>query len=424
MVKRKQIATVTFLLGIFASLIAFLNVVSNTTLRTQIIVSNSSIGSDLKVEPHFNGNYYSTAQFSGLEDKLLSIRNEDNQPIINGITTLHYETSGIYGSRIVSFVNFSTYFDIITEGNKFPPNVWFKSSMRDAIDYNNEPSNNHSGAIVSRSVLNINDLKIGDLIDVTHHYYNLSAGIIQREVITAKIVQVIDVMPGIYQTYYYWGSTDEFVTLDTGILKSHVNVSYSTEVSQLIDLNLDSENNQTIIESYINDASVNFTGSNTYQYYEQRWNDLNYNPYEGLMGLSGFFGIIYLIFFIIGTQLAFGLAVLISASQKENRYYTGILLSRGFGKKGVFKFILSQFVIIYLIAFIGGISSGIISSLTSTNLLNILTPSTRGFHFPIYVNVFDLFAVLGAITGISFLIYVITYIFEMRKPIADYMHKF
>ena len=104
--------------------------------------------------------------------------------------------------------------------------------------------------------------------------------------------------------------------------------------------------------------------------------------------------------------------------------YTGILLSRGFGKRGVFKFILSQFVIIYLIAFIFGIPSGFITSLASTNLLNTLNTANRGFNFPIFVNGLDLFAVLGAITGISFLIYIITYIFEMRKSIADYMHKF
>lgn len=424
MVKRKQIATVTFLLGIFASLITFLNVVTNTTLRTQIIVSNSYIGSDLKLVPQFQDNINATSQFLGLENKLLSIRNEGNQSIINRVTTLHYESSDNFDSRVVSFVNFSAYFGIITEGNKFPPNIWFESSMRDVIDYNNKPLNNHSGAIVSRSVLILNDLEIGDLIDVTHSYYNLSADEDQEQIITAKIIQVIDVMPGIYQSYFYWGRIDETITLDIGILTITEDVLHATEVSQLIDLNLDAENNRTIIESYIRNATVNYTGYDPFRFYEQRWNDLNYNPYGGLMGPTGFFGIVYLIFVIIGTQLAFGLAVLISASQKENRFYTGILLSRGFGKRGIFKFILSQFVIIYLVAFMVGIPSGFITSLASTNLLNILTPTTRGFNFPIFVNVLDLFAVLGAITGISFLIYIITYIFEMRKSIADYMHKF
>ncbi len=422
MVKRKQIATVTFLLGIFASLITFLNVVSNTTLRTQIIASNSLIGSDLKLEPQFQDTINSTAQLSELENLLLSIRNEDNESIINRVTTLHSETSDSF-DRVISFVNFSTYFNIISEGNKFTPNTRFKSSMRDAIDYN-RVTNNFTGAIVSRSVLNLNDLKIGDVINVTHSYYNLSADEDQEQIITAKIVQVIDVMPGIYQSYSYWGSDYEIITLDIGILNITEDVLHATEVSQLIDLNLDAENNRNIIESYIRSATVNYTGYDRFRFYEQRWNDVNYNPYGGSIGASGFFGIVYLIFVVIGTQLAFGLAVLISASQRENRSFTGILLSRGFGKRGIFKFIFSQFIIIYLIAFIFGIPSGFITSLASTNLLNTLATTSRGFNFPIYFNGLELFAVLGAITGISFLIYIITYIFEMRKSIADYMHKF
>jgi hypothetical protein len=130
-----------------------------------------------------------------------------------------------------------------------------------------------------------------------------------------------------------------------------------------------------------------------------------------------------MIIIIIAAQLALALAVIISSVQQENRHYFGILLARGFGKSGVFKFLFSQIFIIYFLGLLFGIIAGIIGGNVIMYLLNSIVFRQLGF-LPVVMNPFDLIQIIGIIIGVSLVIFLISYLFEMRKSIDEYLRNF
>ena len=140
------------------------------------------------------------------------------------------------------------------------------------------------------------------------------------------------------------------------------------------------------------------------------------------MNISGFFWLGYMIIIIIASQLAMALAVIISSVHQENRHFFGILLARGYGKIEVFKFLFSQISIIYFVGLLIGITSGLLGGNIIMFLLNAII--FRDLFLPVVMNPFDLIQIIGIIVGVSLIIFLISYLFEMRKSIDQYLRNF
>ena len=189
----------------------------------------------------------------------------------------------------------------------------------------------------------------------------------------------------------------------------------------MIDINPEIEDDSEVLKSMLNNASSGYVEYTNFHFYNQNWDDLNYKME---FSESGFYGIIYLEFIMIGVLLAFGLAILILSFQRENKYFNGVLLARGFGRIGLLKLILSQISIIYIIGILTGLLSGIITSFSFLKIIIAMSYGSGLISLPLFVNILELVQILGIIVLSSFVIYLVSYYFEAKKNITEYFHKF
>ena len=208
---------------------------------------------------------------------------------------------------------------------------------------------------------------------------------------------------------------------DISTVNQDKNLLHGIDIYQMIDIDPDIEDDPAVLTEMLNNASSGYVGYTGIEFYDQNWNDLNYK-----MDLSegGVYGIIYLEFVVIGVLLAFGLAILILSFQRENKYFNGVLLARGFGRINLLKLILSQIYIIFLIGISTGLLSGLITSFSLIKMATAINYGSGIISFPIYANVLELVEILGIIILSSFVIYLVSYYFEAKKNITEYFHKF
>ncbi len=422
MVKRKQYKTVILLVGIFTSLLVFTNVFLNSSSRYDLMFDNVRIGGDVRVYYNNEGRPISnTSDIELFESQLKSYKTSDNETLINQVVTCYsgWESDEYYGQRY--YLDIEKYLDIIQEDDKKLPIGDFVSKIESLIDYNKNSSNTIPGVIVNSGFLTLNKLEIGDLYTMFHHYYNTTASELQNISTSVRIMVSTDVMPGLYLTYGYWGSYTENMIIDINSVNPDKDLLYGDGFIQMIDIDPDIEEDTEVLEEMLNNATIDYVEITYLRFYNQNWDDLNY---ELSVSDSGIYGIIYLEFLMIGVLLAFGLAILILSFQRENKYFNGVLLARGFGRIGLLKLILSQIFIIFQIGILTGLVSGFLTSISFLKITAIMNYGAGLFSFPIFMNALELFQILGIIVLSSVVIYLVSYYFESKKNITQYFHKF
>ncbi|QEE16508.1 FtsX-like permease family protein [Promethearchaeum syntrophicum] len=419
MVKRKQYKTVILLVGIFTSLLVFTNVFLNSMSRYDLMVYNVSVGADAKVwydnEEMFIS---STAKTELLESQLKSYKTFDNETLINEVLTCYYDRDFRDAKY---YLDFEKYLNIIQEDNKNLPINNFVSKIENLIEYNKNSSNTSPGVIVDSGFLALNKLEIGDFFTFPYQFYNSSSMELENKQITVRIMVTTDVMPGLFLVSGFWGSYEENMIVDINSINQDSDLLYGDKFFQMIDINVDVEENPEVLEVMLKNATSGYIGIDDINFYIQNWNDLNY---ELSADESGIYGIIYLEFLMIGVLLAFGLAILILSFQRENKYFNGVLLARGFGRRGLLILISSQISIIFLIGIFTGLGSGLLTSIPLLKITTIMSFGSGLFSFPLFANVLELVKILGIIVLSSFVIYLVSYYFESKKNITQYFHKF
>ncbi len=423
MVRRKQYRTVILLVGIFTSLLVFTNVFLNSFSRYEIMIDNMDVGSDVAVlYNNEDMSIVNTSEIDLLESQLKSYTTSDNETLINQVLTSYTEmTSDEYNSEKI-YTDIEGYLDIIQEGDKKLPSRDFVSKIEDVIDYNKDPLNTIPGVIVNSAFLTLNNLEIDDLYSFTHSFFNYSSMEIQNETISVKIIVSINVMPGFYvfsgQLSF---SYRERMIIDISSVNQDKNLLHGIDILQMIDIDTDVEDDPEVLEGILNNVTSEYFEYAWFAFFDQNWDNLSYNL---ALDETGFYGIVYLEFLMIGVLLAFGLAILILSFQRENKYFNGVLLARGFGRIGLLKLITSQISIIFLIGILTGLLSGFITSFSLLKFVTIMNYGGGNISFPLFVNILELAEILGMIVLSSFVIYLVSYYFESRKNITEYFHKF
>jgi hypothetical protein len=423
MVRRKQYRTVILLVGIFTSLLVFTNVFINSFSRYEIIMDNIQVGSDVKLT-YFNNDMSiaNTSDFDLLEYQLKSYKTPDNETIIDQVLTSYTEMTSDSFNSMRFYIDIEKYLNIIQEDDKILPTGDYVSNIEELIDYNKNSSNLIPGVIVNSAFMTLNRLELGDLFTFTHSFFNSSSLTLQNESISVKILVSLDAMPGFYAFSGQWSYANrERMLIDISSVNQDMNLLHGIEIYQFIDINPEIEDDPVVLEGIFRNITSGFIGNIGFQFYEQNWNNLNYKLDSEI---SGFYGIVYLEFLMIGVLLAFGLAILILSFQRENKYFNGVLLARGFGRIGLLKLILSQISIIFLIGILTGLLSGFITSFSLLKIVVIMNYGRGLISFPLFVNAVELFEILGIIVLSSFGIYLIAYYFEAKKNITEYFHKF
>jgi len=422
MVKRKQYKTVILLVGIFTALLVFTNVFLNSFSRYDIIMNNMEIGSDFQGSiKDETMNITSTYDVEALESQMKSYKTTENETIINEVLTCYNEMAKNGYYKDIYLFDIEKYLDIIKEDGKKLPHNNYISQIKGLIEYNKDPDNEIPGIIVNTGFLALNRLELGDSYTFDHGYYNSSSSVFKIDKIEVKILVATDVMPGLFLVSNQWGERDEIIISDINSVNQDKNLLHGFEIFHMVDMDTDIEDERDVLIEILNNATTNYTDYRHYQFYNQNWNDLDIKLD---LTESGIYGIIYMEFTMIGVLMGFGLAILILSFQRENKYFNGVLLARGFGRKGLLKLILSQISIIFLIGILSGLLSGFLTSFSFLQIAIVMNYGQGVISLPVFFNVIELVEILGIIVLSSFVIYLIAYYFESKKNITEYFHRF
>ena len=124
--------------------------------------------------------------------------------------------------------------------------------------------------------------------------------------------------------------------------------------------------------------------------------------------------------------IAIGMAFLLIHYNKSNGQLYGILITRGYGKRGIFKFIFSLIWITLLISYGLGITMGVLGTVISFQSLSKLEsflPSYGNFMIPLKIYWPNIVVILVSIPVVIYTLFSISYLLECRKTTTNFFRK-
>jgi hypothetical protein len=283
-------------------------------------------------------------------------------------------------------------------------------------------------------------LNIGDIYYIDYRYYDsrlpLDTAFDYGFYIPVRIVAVAEYFPGVYVQYINF---NPFIEISVNAKTEHIVMDISglpfqgqnymlhaPNLRVLVNINEKVESEIDDMEHYLSSRTEtefrSFARGN-YEFYIDKFVSLQNSESTQINPLL-VYKIGYLIFIVVLIQVALGLPILLSSVRRKEQHFYGILMSRGLGKKGVFRFMLGELFIIYFLAIIGGLGIGLLSSTLTLFFGKNYNPYNFGQKFRIFVNPIDLLVILGSVIGVSLLIFVVGFLYDTRKSISDYLYKF
>ncbi|UYP44562.1 hypothetical protein NEF87_000847 [Candidatus Lokiarchaeum ossiferum] len=459
MLRRKQYKILILVLALFSSLFSFSNIYLNSNARYNYLSENYIVGADITATLHkYSENITKISELHNLENTLLNYQvPETDKYLINNVLSYYKEDYDVNNPDwSIYVIEFEKYFKIIGENNKNYPSSAFKQSFKEVIKYNNdflkieeEPSidnqddNNRSskgepaigelmsipltscqvpGIIVNDLFLENNGVKVGDLLDVKHRSYDLDTHTPYFSKLRCKILSSLNIFPGLYTEYVYQTKNDEVILFDASFLEIPDYCLPSSHIYQMIDIDPTVESDPKILEAYIENCTSDFsTLYKELDFYDQ---DFKMLELDTSLDILGFYTVLYIDFIIVGILIAFGLSIVLIALEREKKYFNGVLLARGFGKKGLLSLILTELFVLFFIAILFGLGIGVVFSTVLVKMDRTLDPSKSAIDLPIFINLFDIIGIISLIIGLSFGISYFIYKNEARKKISTFFHKF
>ncbi len=415
MVRQKQYVRIILLSSIFIASLIFSNMTVNTLVRQNNIITNYKVGADVQYSYIVTGNEFSdTTDLDKFEEELNQIKISDENFLFDEITHV-YQTKQILGtlSNYNFFVNFTEYLSILEHNSKKLPTDDLIDEINNAIEFNNNLSSDHAGIIVSSSFLENNGYFLGDTV-IIHHTssVNFTSGRNIEKYISAKIIGVIDLMPGLYMDEK---NRDSFVAIDNHVFNYSREVFPSKEIIELININSDVDITDENIQNYIaNSTTYSFTNYE-YNFYNYNWDLVDSSSFNSLS--VPFIGIFYFNILIIGLILTVGISILVFSAQDESKAMYGELIVRGFGKRGIYALISNQILVSFIISIIVGTISGTIMSFAFSKVY-LLSLGGGILNLPVYFNIIEFLVIIGIVISFTWLFLIIAFIRYSRQEIS------
>jgi ABC-type antimicrobial peptide transport system permease subunit len=243
--------------------------------------------------------------------------------------------------------------------------------------------------------------------------------------ISCKIVDQMDIIPGIDPgVMEIDGYSSEFVghlTIDSSCLNMHPSLLDGFEMIQLINYNTSLQIPQEVLEAKFKNLLEVYSHYQVFAFYEEI-SDVSYTAFSAG---SGYYGIVYMDLLVIGVFFSISIALFLNTTIQQDRFMYGILLSRGFGRKGVIKYAISQWLVIVIIPLIISIIIGGISAIMFAKIIQFMTlRSLSLFSVPVYANFLELGLIFAGIFIVSFIMSILPFILGSKKEISQYLHKF
>jgi len=435
-IRRKPYITVMVIFGLFISAFSFASIAIQSVSLYDTISKNVAVGGDIRVEMQQmsytndplgewklldNYNIYSNYDIQLLEEEIKNLTIGDSYKLGRDVVTIFTEITNSYTISIYYF-DFAKYLKIITEGNKFLPEKSLISKFEDAIKYNSKNTNNMPGIIVNSEFLEFTKLKINDQFDFTHTFWNQTRLTVESEDIETKILNSVDIAPGITgykQNLEKWEKIVVFFDVNQLGYVNSTKVLHSLKIYQLIDIVP-----YTLSPTTFKDLcgkQITMTVYSSISVYYQNWNDINDLPQP----FKGIKNVISIELLSMGILIAFGLAIIITFTIRNDQEVNGVLLSRGFGKIGVYNLILVELFNIFLIP---SCISLIYSLIFTKPLLNILNHTFNlypvNWNLPLVFDTTQILSSIILIPIISIIIFTIVFSFQTKKSISSFFKHF
>lgn len=424
--QKKRMYMIMFLVCGFCGILIQSNVYINSKYEYDRMYQNLHIGADCSGYFRTEGVIMNNSILQQIEDTFYSLNTSTGENIVLSSTYIRRDKMAPT-EAIIDYVNFSLYYDMLFQDGHVLPETNLQLSIESLIDQLNKSS--YVLGFADEDFLYYHDLDVGDLYTFSHEYNNFSESFppdrrLSME-FTCKIVDQMDIIPGIDPgVMEIDGDTSEIaghLTIDSSCLDMHPSLLHGGEIFQLIDYNESLQISQTELESQFKNLLVDYSHYQAFAFYED-YSDVSYTAFSSG---SGYYGIVYMDLLVIGVFFSIAIALFLSTAIQKDRYIHGILLSRGFGRKRVIKYALSQWFVVIMIPLIVSIIIGGLSAIIFAKILQFMTlRSISLFSVPINVNFWELGIIFSGILGISFLISILPFILRSKKEISHFLHKF
>ena len=463
LIRRKPYRQMIFMLSLFTSLLVFANVNINTLHREDMVKENFETGADIQMKLASPLN--STDQLYGctpmilnisdlveFEEKVIQIKNNDDNFVVNSVVSLIIDNyvresywwrgEGIDDRGMIAYLDIQKYLDMVSNNGYVVPNQQIENQIQQVINFNQESINSVPGVIVNHDFLETHNVEVGDTISIQQHIYKISDQFNETIPIQVKILQEINLLPGISPNFItgmdanidFWGGfvfDGEFMLIDRQYLNSSFQQVQIGQLKTFFNIDLSEVESYENLTKEISSITPIEIYAPTFTLYDHDWNSLTQNSFT-LQPPAGYrsteyLSMLYLNLLLVGFLCAISLAIANLNFQRDNEQFHGLMLVRGFGKKKLVGFVLTQLFVIFSLSLLIGLVGGFITSwawMKSYSITGGFDWSIYKYNLPIMINLPELALVLGVLVTFSFLLYFTSTYFRMRKPINQYFYKF
>ncbi|MHA1519302.1 MAG: FtsX-like permease family protein [Promethearchaeota archaeon] len=410
----------------------YANGIINSSYRYSVALDYIQVGGDVKITGDFNiGGIQNHEDVLALENRLLSIKNEEGQSPIEDISCFYYSAFDLRSGLDTLFLNFSDYLIFLDSSDSYLTTPDLQESLRDIVQFNENTANNQTAILkVSQDY---NPTLIKEFFLGATRSYGL---------------QIYDTATQNYTIHFYSTLTLRHLTIFPGFdIKSnsfhsytvfdltHLNISdpqtkqFGTDLGYFIDIANGIDTSDPIVQEELGNMLITaFNGSLIDFTIEFSQIDEKHALFTPLLNDSGAFGLIYTSLIYIGGIFALALAVILVNFHQENTHITSILRAQGLSRKYVRRVLTSQLFVIFLLSCgIGGISG----SLSAFLFLKIMPIFVWGktvyplwnLKLPVFFNFPELFFLLGFIVLFSSSLFLIASKFSTRRNLNSDAHR-
>lgn len=436
MIKKKQYISVILLLGIFTSIFVHMNVMTYSLYSIDNMYENFQIGTDIQKSTTFSTNLTNSGDVELLIERLKSITTNEGDPLVEEALVVYRHRSSSYIQLFQYYVDLSSYVTMMLNADKMLPDKDFISKLVEVIEFNLQDPNGDGipGAIVNERYLSSNSVSEGEIVFIDYRYYdsrlNILTAFTNGFYIPVRIVAVAEYFPGLYIRPVEESYLDpaEFIVIDVSALpfQGLDYMLHAPQMLSLVEIDMDLvEGDLDLVEEYLDNKTKSYSPFyvSDYHHYNHEWKSIQKDVSSSINPLL-IYKMSYLIFIVVLIQVALGLPILLTSVRKKEHQFYGILMSRGIGKRGIFRFIMGELFVIYFFSIIGGALIGFLSSTLTLLLGQKMNPYSFGLRFRMFTNPIDLIVILSSVIGISLVIFLIEFLYDTRKSISEYLYKF
>ncbi len=362
-IRKKKWARVTIYLAIFCTMLTITNFAFNSQYRYEIFDKKFLWGSDLNIEM-INSNFHNQDEFQAFEDKLTTNFSSTykfeiqtySHIFVSNRSWMNISNLNISQIREIPIETFAIdpvdYLSVISSDNRpyiypsYPQQIQKLLHNSDNISPLSEIN-----VITTSQFLSFTGRKIGDLFNYSLLVYDSQTDQYVNQTFSLKIVDSLDYAPGMYQTDVYGLIA---IIIDISSLQIPQTMWFASDVIELLDITPNSEIDLDEINIKFQPFITQYCEKAKYHAFDPNWNDIDVARYSLIIGSSGFYGLINLDFVLIGILLSIELSLTIIIMNRENEYFTNLLLFRGVGRNRVIFINILELFIVFLISGIIG----------------------------------------------------------------------